>query len=309
MRGAFVRTLMDLAEEDSRIILLTADLGYMLMEPFMERFPSRFINVGVAEQNMVGLATGLAEAGFVPFVYSIAPFAVLRPYEFIRNGPILHELPARIVGVGGGFEYGNAGVTHHALEDIAVMRAQPGITVIAPADHQQTASALLETWNLPGPIYYRLGKDDKTTVPGLDGNFALGRAQLIRKGSDLLMVSMGSVTSEVANAAEVLASRGIQCSVLVVASLNPAPEDDLARYLSQFPVAMTVETHYLAGGLGSLVSEVVAERQINCRTVRCGVRRMPNDVFGSQDYLHHINGLSSEALVETATRALDQARV
>jgi transketolase len=277
------------------------------MEPFMERFPSRFINVGVAEQNMVGLATGLAESGFVPFVYSIAPFAVLRPYEFIRNGPILHQLPARIVGVGGGFEYGNAGVTHHALEDIGVMRVQPGITVIAPADHQQTASALLATWNLPGPIYYRLGKDDKTTIPGLNGDFALGRAQLVRKGRDLLMVSMGSVTSEVADAAEALASQGIQCSVLVVASLNPAPEDDLVKYLSEFPVVMTVESHYLSGGVGSLVSEVVAERNLSCRVIRCGVRKMPNDIFGSQAYLRHINGLSSEALVETATKVLSEA--
>jgi transketolase len=298
---------MDLAEEDSRIILLTADLGYALMEPFMERFPARFINVGVAEQNMVGLATGLAESGFVPFVYSIAPFAVLRPYEFIRNGPILHQLPARIVGVGGGFEYGNAGVTHHALEDIGVMRVQPGITVVAPADHQQTTSALLATWNLPGPIYYRLGKDDKTTIPGLNGDFALGRAQLIRKGRDLLMISMGSITSEVADAAEVLASKGIQCSVLVVASLNPPPEDDLVKHLSEFPLVMTVESHYLSGGVGSLVSEVVAERNLSCRVIRCGVRRMPNDVFGSQAYLRHINGLSSEALVETATKVLSEA--
>ena len=122
MRGAFVRTLMDLAEQDPRVVLMTADLGYALMEPFAEKFPSRFINVGVAEQNMIGLSTGMAEAGFIPFVYSIAPFAALRPYEFIRNGPILHQLPMRIVGVGGGFEYGNAGVTHHALEDVGVMR-------------------------------------------------------------------------------------------------------------------------------------------------------------------------------------------
>ena len=308
MRGAFVRTLMDLAEEDSRIILLTADLGYALMEPFMERFPSQFINVGVAEQNMIGLATGLAESGFVPFVYSIAPFAALRPYEFIRNGPILHQLPARIVGVGGGFEYGNAGVTHHALEDIAVMRVQPGITVVAPADHQQTASALSATWNLPGPVYYRLGKDDKTVIPGLNGEFSLGRAQLVREGSDLLMISMGSVTSEVTDAAQVLACRGIQCSVLVVASVNPAPLEDLAKNLSKFPVAMTVESHYLSGGIGSLVSEVVAERNLACRVVRCGVREMPSDVFGSQAYLRHINGLSSEALVAKATQVLSEAK-
>src|SRR5438093_8841337 len=145
MRRAFVNTLVELAERDPRILLLTGDLGYMALESFAERFPDRFVNVGVAEQNMVGLATGLAEAGLIPFVYSIATFASLRPYEFIRNGPILHQLPVRIVGVGGGFEYGHAGATHFALEDVGVMRVQPRIAAVAAADHEQLASALRVT--------------------------------------------------------------------------------------------------------------------------------------------------------------------
>ena len=176
MRAAFTRTLCEIAELDPRVLLLTGDLGYSVLEPFRDRFPDRFLNAGVAEQNMVGVATGLADAGYVPFVYSIATFASMRPYEFLRDGPILHGLPVRIVGVGGGFEYGHAGPTHYALEDVAIMRTQPGLTCIAPADHQQARSALLATRDVPGPIYYRLGKDDRTTVPGLDGRFALGRA-------------------------------------------------------------------------------------------------------------------------------------
>ena len=132
MRAAFIETLTELAAGDSRIMLLTGDLGYMALEPFIEKHPDRFFNVGVAEQNMVGVATGLAEAGFIPFVYSITPFAVLRPYEFIRNGPIQHQLPVRIVGVGGGMEYGQNGLSHYGLEDVAVMRAQPAISIIAP---------------------------------------------------------------------------------------------------------------------------------------------------------------------------------
>ena len=139
MRAAFATTLAELAERDQRILLLTGDLGYRALEPFSERFPRRFFNVGVAEQNMVGLATGLAECGFVPFVYSIATFASLRAYEFIRNGPVAHGLRVRIVGVGGGFDYGSAGPTHHGLEDVGVLRLQPGLTVVAPADCEQTA--------------------------------------------------------------------------------------------------------------------------------------------------------------------------
>ena len=127
MRPTFIRTLAEIAGRDDRVMLLTAELGHTVLEEFAARFPKRFFSVGVAEQNMLGLATGLAEAGFIPFVYSIATFATLRPYEFIRNGPILHQLPVRIVGVGGGFEYGTAGATHYAVEDVGILRLQPGI--------------------------------------------------------------------------------------------------------------------------------------------------------------------------------------
>ncbi|NQT04163.1 MAG: 1-deoxy-D-xylulose-5-phosphate synthase, partial [Planctomycetes bacterium] len=241
MRGTFISTLTELAERDPRIFLLTGDLGYLALEVFSNKFPKRFINVGVAEQNMVGLATGLAEAGFIPFVYSISTFAALRPYEFIRNGPIFHQLPVRIVGIGGGFEYGHNGPSHHGLEDVGVMRVQPGISVVVPADYQQARSALLSTWDLPGPVYYRIGKDERTLVPDLDGRFELGRVQLIGDGSDLLIIAMGSVASEAVRAAQTLNAQGIGCTVMIVAALNPAPINELAQTLGRFRLALTVE--------------------------------------------------------------------
>src|SRR5687767_12381018 len=137
----------------------------MAMEPFRDRFPDRFINVGVAEQNLIGLATGLAEAGLRPYAYSIATFAALRPFEFIRNGPVLHRLPVRVVGMGMGFEYGPAGPTHHAVEDIAALRTLPALTIVAPADSAQAATAISATASRPGPVYYSLGKDDRLSVP------------------------------------------------------------------------------------------------------------------------------------------------
>jgi len=308
MRAAFVQTLTELATRDPRILLLTADLGYMALEPFAERHPRRFFNVGVAEQNMVGLATGLAEAGFIPFVYSIVPFAVLRPYEFIRNGPIQHQLPVRIVGVGGGLEYGTNGLSHYGLEDIAVMRAQPAITVVAPADHRQTRTVLAATWNLPGPVYYRLGKDDKTVVAGLEGRFELGEVQRIREGSELLMIAMGNVASEAAAAAEALARRDLDCGLAIVASLSPAPTDELVELLARYSVVLTVEAHYRVGGVGSLVAETIAERGLRCRLVRCAVDSLPKGITGSQRYLHQRYGLSAEKLVETAVAALGGAK-
>jgi transketolase len=306
MRGAFAKTLTELAERDSRVMLLTADLGFMALEPFAEKFPDRFVNVGVAEQNMIGLATGLAEAGFIPFVYSIVTFAALRGYEFFRNGAILHQLPVRVVAIGGGFEYGHAGPTHHGLEDVAVMRTQPGLTVIAPADAQQTRSAMLATWDLPGPIYYRLGKNDKIVVPGLDGRFELGRTQVIREGSDLLILGMGGIASEVASAAEQLTAQGISAAAAVVASINPVPEADLTALLSQFPVVLTVEAHYTVGGLGSLVAEVAADKGLGCRVVRCGVNTTPDGVSGSQRYLEQRHGISHEAIVQAAIAQLSR---
>ncbi len=304
MRTTFLKTLEEVAAGDERVVLLTGDLGYTVVESFEEKFPDRFVNVGVAEQNMVALATGLAEAGFIPFVYSIVTFAVLRPYEFIRNGPVLHRLPVRVVGVGGGFEYGHAGPTHHGLEDVGVTRLQPGLTVVAPADFEQTRTALWATWDLPGPIFFRLGKDDRLVLPGLDGRFELGRAQLIRDGDDLLIVSMGSVTHQAVLAAEALAEQGFSVAVLVVASLNPVPVQDLTAVLPRFRHVLTVEGHYRVGGVGSLISEVVAEHGLSCRVSRCGVTAGPDGVSGGEGFLLERHGLSSTALAETARSLL-----
>ena len=308
MRGAFTRTLAELAASDRRIVLLTGDLGYTALEPFSDVYPDRFINVGVAEQNMVGLATGLSEAGMIPFVYSIATFASLRPYEFIRNGPILHHLPVRIVAIGGGFEYSTAGSTHHALEDIGVMRLHPGLTVIAPADHEQTANAIRATWDLPGPVYYRLGKDDRTVVPHLNGRFELGRIQIVGDGSDVLFVTMGAIASEAAAAIELLANAGIHATLAIVSTVNPAPAADLIEILARFSVVLTVEAHYINGGVGSLVSEVVAENGLGCRVHRCGVRVGPDGVVGSQRFLEDRHGLSRAALAKNGRDAFENRR-
>src|SRR6202049_4966443 len=296
MRNSFIGALAELAERDPRVVLLTADLGFMALEPFSDAFPERFFNVGVAEQNMIGLATGLAEAGMVPFVYSIAPFATLRPYEFIRNGPLVHRLPVRVVGVGGGMEYGPNGISHYSLEDVAVMRAQPGMTVIAPADHLQAREAMLATTTVPGPIYFRLGKDDTATVPGLNGAFELGKLQRIREGSDAAIIAMGPIAAEAMAAAELLLAKGLDCAVAVVASVAPVPAEDHALLLAGRPLAVTVEVHYINGGLGSLVSEVVAERGLGVRVLRQGVRSMPDKLVGSQRYMEKSFGLTAEQL-------------
>ena len=304
MRKAFIDTICALAAEDARVLLLTGDLGYMVMEPFRERFPDRLINAGVAEQNMVGMATGLAEGGFRPYVYSIAPFASLRPFEFIRNGPVLHHLPVRIVGMGMGFEYGHAGPTHYAVEDIAALRTLPGLTIVVPADSAQARHAVRATADLPGPVYYSLGKDDRLSVPGLDGRFALGKIQMTRQGSDAVILSMGSITTEAMRAAERLSSDGIEASVAVVSSYNPDPTADLADLLSRHAVAVSVEAQTMSGGLGACVASVIATRGLACRLRVLAVETSPDGTSGSQTDRWRKHGLDRDSIANAVSAAL-----
>jgi transketolase len=304
MRKAFVNTLIDLASHDPRIILLAGDLGFMILEPFVKQLPERFFNVGVAEQNLVGIATGLAEAGFIPFVYSISNFAVLRPYEFIRNGPVMHQFQVRIVGIGGGIEYSNNGVTHWGLEDMGVLRVLPGIQIIAPADSGQTRTAIMSTWDLCGPVYYRLGKDDSIVIPGLEGRFEIDHLQVVRKGGDILFLTIGSITTEVIAAANKLALHHIEACIGVVSSLNPAPVEDIKNLLASFKLVISVEAHFINGGLGSLIAEVIAENQLGTNLVRCGVNALPDGITGSQKYLYEKYGIDQSSLEKIALSRL-----
>src|SRR5436190_8112042 len=235
MRKAFVEALCELASRDERVMLLTADLGWSMLEPFAERFPNRFLNVGVAEQNMLGIATGLARQGFVPFVYSIATFASMRGYEQFRNGAVLHNLPVRVIGTGGGFAYGHAGPTHHAIEDLAIIRALPGVAVIAPADGAQTRAIIEATAQLPAPAYLRIDKAEFPDIPELDGRFDFDRPILVRPGRDLLLLSAGAIVREALEAAEHLTSDAISPAVAVMAHLPFQSSPSLAALMLQFP--------------------------------------------------------------------------
>lgn len=299
MRTAFIEALVALAARDPRPVLLTADLGFMVVEPFARAFPGRFFNVGVAEQNMIGVATGLAADGFIPFCYSIAPFATLRPYEFIRNGPVAHGLPVRVVGVGGGLDYGTAGPTHYALEDLAVMRALPGMTIVAPADGAQAAAALQATWDLPGPAYFRLAKGGPQ-VPELGGRFALGRADRLREGQDLALVATGGQVPRALAAARALAEEGIEALVLAVASIAPAPVEDLRVALARVPAVLTLEAHRAAGGLGALVAEVMAEAGLARRFRRLAAEGADDGRSGGVDWMLDRHGLSPAAIAAAA---------
>jgi transketolase len=307
MRREFVESLVRIAEQDARVVLLTGDLGFAALEPFSERFPDRFFNAGVAEQNMVGMATGMAEAGLTPYVYSISTFASMRAYEFIRNGPILHDLPVRIVGIGEGADYSHNGITHYALEDVALMRAQPGLTLVSPASTGQVAPLLRAVQDVSGPAYIRLSKLSYS-VPGLPDEFALGRAHRIGVGEDVTIVALGAMACSAVACADLLAERGVRASVIVVTSVTPAPIEDLIAGLSRVKLAISVEAHYVTGGVGSLVAEVIAESGLRCRLIRAGATAAPVGMSGSLAYMHEQLGISPERLADRVLDALQVRR-
>ncbi len=204
---------------------------------------------------------------------------------------------------GEGLSTGFGGFSHHAFEDLGIARLQPNLTVIAPADSAQTVSAMYATYDLPGPVYYRIGKREDPPLPALGGIFRLGRIETVREGPDIAIFAMGSLVSEAWAAAESIYRKGVRATLSVVSSLRPAPVDDIRETLQRIPVAITVEEHYIDGGLGSLVSEIVAEAGIGCSVVRCGVRGIPSQC-GDEIYLRRLAGLSSDGIAETALKAL-----
>jgi transketolase len=209
--------------------------------------------------------------------------------------------------MGGGFEYGQNGITHYALEDIAIMRTQPGISVIAPADYQQASNAILTTWNLPGPVYYRLGKDDTAVVEGLNGRFEIGRAELIGEGKDVVIITTGGIAREAVRAGKILSNQGFSSKIMILASISPAPAKDLIDTISSFKLAVTLEAHYIAGGLGSLVAEVIAEQRLPSQLVRFGVKDVYDGISGSTDFLHRKYGLDAETIAAAISDLLQRS--
>lgn len=304
MRVAFLEVLHELAAKDPKICFLTGDLGFTVVEGFRKSYPDRFFNVGVAEANMVGLATGMALDGWVPYCYSMASFISMRDYEQVRNGPLLHQLPIRLIGIGGGFSYGHAGATHYALEDLAVMRTQPGMTVVAPADPAQMRSALRACHGLSGPVYFQVGKGGDPELPGLAGRFSLNDVETIGSGKRALLLTTGKISVEVAALAQELGD----VTVGVLAALNPAPTQALDKLLAGFPMTFTIEEHFTQGGLGSLVAERIATQEHPTRLTILGVARYEPGVTGSRNFMLQRSGLDRASLLKRIKITLEQGR-
>lgn len=305
MRPAFFDTLTRLAERDDRLMLLTGDLGFGVIEGFAARFPDRFINVGVAEQNMTGVATGLALSGHVVFTYSIANFPTLRCLEQIRNGPCYHKANVKVVSVGGGLVYGSLGMSHHATEDLAILRALPNMTVVAPGDPVEAAAATEALVALDGPAYLRLGRAGEPRVHQGAIAFELGRALELRDGGDVTLVSTGGMLVTTMEVAERLGAEGVACRVLSMHTVRPLDVEAVTRAARETRLVVTLEEHSIVGGLGGAVAEVMAELEgAHAPLKRVGLPSAFAPRAGSRDYLAAEFGLSADAITATVRRTL-----
>ena len=305
MRTAFIETLCELANLDRRIWLLCGDLGYSVLERFAQKYPDRYVNMGVAEQNMTGVAAGLALEGKIVFTYSIANFPIIRCLEQVRNDVCYHNLNVKIVAVGGGMAYGAAGYTHHAVEDLAITRAMPNMTVVAPGDPVEVKCATKAIANHIGPCYLRLGKGGEPIVHTQELYFQLGKAIWLRQSKNITFISTGAILSEVIRAADDLASRGIQAGVVSIPTLKPLDEETIRIVAARSGQIVTVEEHSSYGGLGEAVAGVLA----NLETPYSGLKRVNlttsySTAIGSQKRLRQKFAMDAASLASLALKSL-----
>lgn len=307
MRNAFIKTLEQEAAKNKKIILLTGDLGFTVFENFKKRFPKRFFNMGVAEANMLGVATGLALSGKIPIVYSIVPFITLRPFEQIRNDVCMHNANVKIVGVGGGLAYTHAGPTHHIAEDFAVMRVLPNMTVISPADPIEVKLAVSQMLKKRGPVYLRLGKAGERNIHKKIPVFSIGKGILLKDGRDILIISCGSILENAVNSAANLEKLGYSTAVISMHTVKPLDTEILDKMmLRRFKAIFTVEEHNILGGLGGAIAEHLLETNIKQKPIfkRIGIKDEFCLEIGDYEYMRDYYSLSTNKITQIITRTV-----
>ena len=309
-RGTFGVALLAAAEENDRIVGLTADLAITAgMERFRIQLPERFINVGIAEQNLVGVASGLADDGWVPFAVTFANFAAMRSCEFVRHHLGYMQQNVKMVGIGAGFAMGQFGTTHYALEDIAVLRAIPNLTIISPADCGEVYEAVQALSVSGSPAYLRLsGVPSMPIVPQDGTEFRIGRARVLREGSDVTLIATGSMVAVALATADLMARQALSVGVVNMHTVKPVDELALKGLIGQTGALVTIEEHSVLGGLGGAVAEVAAGLRGAPPVLRIGVDDMFPKV-GSYEYALKQCGLTDESIATAVIRWLSDISV
>lgn len=307
MRDVFINTLVGLAKNDPNIMLITGDLGFGVLGEFEKKYPSQYINAGVAEQNMTALAAGLALSGKIVFTYSIANFPTLRCLEQLRNDVCYHGANVTAVSIGGGFSYGGLGASHHATEDLAILRALPNIHALVPSDSWEVEEATKFLASGPGPGFLRLDKTLTQRSTPTSDNFEYGKARLIRDGSDATVFTVGGVLDDVLETADLLAKKNISLRILTMPSISAVDIEAVKKSVKETDHLFTVEEHRIVGGLGSAIAEELLETGVYPKLFkRFGITGSGfiTDV-GSQAYMKQVVGLDSNSLALSINAALE----
>jgi transketolase len=298
MRQITIEAAHKIMKTNPKSYFLVGDLGYHAVEEIEKEFPTRFINMGVAEQNMIGVAAGLALNENKVFVYSIIPFLTMRPFEQIRNDLCYQNLDVVLIGAGAGLSYGILGPTHFAMEDVAIMRALPNMTVFSPADETEAVLGMKQIEKLTGPVYFRTGGRTEPVIFEKPYEFTLGRGVVVREGREVVMIASGPILKEALNAAEQLASEGVEIGVVNIHTIKPFDTELIQKISQKAKLVVTVEEHFLVGGLGSAVAEVMAESGSGAKLVRMGVDDQFVKHTGSQKYLRKVLGLDATGIIK-----------
>lgn len=297
MRDGFIKALTDNAQKNKNIMFMTGDLGFKIFDDYIKKCPGQFLNVGVAEQSMLGLAMGMSLEGKTALVYSIANFHTFRALEQIRNDLCYHNADVKIVATGGGFSYGQLGMSHHATEDLSIMRALPNMTVLTPGDAWEAHQVTEYMLNNKGPFYLSLEKSNVDTAKKGE-KFEFGKIRQIKEGNDVTLISVGGILSETVAAAESLAKENVNCRVLSVHSLKPLDKETIIKAAEETKAIITVEENSLAGGLGSAVAEILADMGSPIELKRLGMDNVFASVVGDQQYLRAQFGLDAKSIIK-----------
>lgn len=307
MRKVFMQRLLELAERDPNVYLIAGDVGFSVIEEFRERFGQRFINAGIAEQNMIGVAAGLAMAGKNVFVYSIIPFLTMRCFEQIRVDLCYQNLPVKLIGVGGGFSYGQMGLTHHALEDIAIMRALAGMTVLAPANVDEVSALVPQLATLSGPVYVRLSNYDEIPVRVREDEFAIGKAIEYLHSDECMVVTTGNALDIGYGVCCALRENGIPCGLVSMPTVKPLDAEFLSTR-KHLKAVFTIEEHSVIGGLGETVARNILESFSDKIIFKAfGVHDGYVHCIGSRQYLRDLVGLNSAAIAQEIVHQLESS--
>ena len=303
MRTAFASELEKIME-DQNTYLLTGDLGFSVFEKIKERFEGQYLNMGLSEQNMLGVAAGLALTGRQVFVYSIIPFIVYRPFEQLRNDICFQNLRVRLVGVGAGFSYSDAGFTHHAIEDYGILRSLPNLTILSPADPIEVSVQMKLVQKIDGPSYMRLGRNGEPVLHNQHKFLRLDEALEVAKGDDVLFIATGSILGKAMEVAKLLEADGRTVEILDYHTMKPFDENAIYKHSTGKKLIVTFEEHLSGTGLYSLVVQALMENNSNIKTIPVGIKEPFIHSSGSREYMLSQYGMNVKGIYEKIKRIL-----